>query len=164
MTAPSSQLSDIELSAHTAQLYGQLPAGLAQYIDGQIDALQHHLQQATRTISDTQRQSMQDKARNQLILLLYQANQQPNASLIDAVKRNNLALVQVLVEKCSADINTVDDDGNTPLHWSVWYVQCGVRALCAYCLLSGSGPWLCTGTKRVRSPITCYTSQTSMSM
>jgi len=45
-----------------------------------------------------------------------------NEDLFAAVKKGNLLEVQRLVS-AGADVNTKDDVGNTPLHWTAGFVQ-----------------------------------------
>ena len=112
-------LSPAEISSHTAGLWVQLRDELKNYINIQLQDVTSKLSH----LPDDQRNSMYDNVKNRMILASYQLQQQPNPSLIDAVKRNNIQLVKLLIDECDADINTVDDDGNSPLHWSVWYKQ-----------------------------------------
>jgi ankyrin repeat protein len=44
-----------------------------------------------------------------------------NTFLLQGVKRNNIALVRVVLEGMGADVNFVDEEGNSGLHWAAWY-------------------------------------------
>jgi len=91
----------------TEELHAKLPKSIQSALASQLTSLPEEMRVAGRA------------------LLVRQATtwmKDPNHTFInDGVKRNNIGLVRICVEELGADVNCVDEEGNSALHWAVWY-------------------------------------------